>query len=138
MTVSISGQVPAEAQNGFYAIEEDWTGDRTPDPIVAVVIIERDNVKLKDASQERQATMKFKHIEPLISAVDVEAARDLLERACGARGGTVFAPAEPDTELDIPVDEPELDLDTPLEGQAVDNVTEGPWEPEVDEGPVPA
>lgn len=138
--MSISGQVPAEAQNGFYAIEEDWTGDRTPDPVVAIVIIERDNVKLKDASQERQATMKFRHIEPLISAADVQSARDLLEKACGARGGTVFAPADPDMELDIPeVEEPELDLDTPLEEQETDNVTTGPWEPGVeDEGPVPA
>lgn len=119
MTVSISGQVPAEAQNGMYSLEEEWTGDRTPDPIVAVVIIERDNVKLKDADQVRSATVKFRHIEPMLSEADEKAARQLLEKACGARGGDVFRPAEPDTELDIPsIGGDPLDFDEPEGGDA--------------------
>lgn len=105
MTVSISGQVPGEAQNGMYDLEDEWTGDRTPDAVVAVVIIERDSVKLKDADQVRQATMKFRHIEPMLSEADEKAARALLESSCRARGGDVFTPAEPPTELDIPEDE---------------------------------
>lgn len=138
MTVSISGQVPAEAQNGMYAIEDDWTEERTPDTVVAVVLIDRAKLNFDDSKQEWSATMKFRHIEPIIGEADAVKARDLLEKACGTRGGKVLTPGEPDTELDIPeVDEPALDLDTPLEEQAsTDNVTEGPWEPSVeDEGP---
>lgn len=127
MTVNISGQVPAEAQNGMVAIEEDWLGDRTPDPVVAIVIIERDGFRFKDDKQERTATMKFRHIEPLLSEADAQTARDLLERACRNRGGEVFRPAPEDTPLDLP--DPDVDLETPLaEGQ----VTEGPWETSVE------
>lgn len=123
MTVSISGQVPGEAQNGMFAIEEDWLGDRTPDPVVAVVILERDGFKFKDDKQERSATMKFRHIEPLLSKVDAEMAQQLLERACLTRGGEVYSRPEPDTELDIPddeLDEQEMDLDSPLALAPVD------------------
>lgn len=138
MTVNISGQVPAEAQNGMFAIEEDWLDDGTPEPVMAIVIIERHGFKFDDGKQERSATMKFRHIEPLLGVKDAEAARKLLDKACVARGGVVYRRPDPDAELDIPeVDEPALDLDTPLEEQASpDNVTEGPWEPSVeDEGP---
>lgn len=102
MTIHISGQVPGEAQNGMVALEDDWTGARTPDPLVAIVIIERDGVKLKDADQSWTATMKFRHIEPILSEEDAKTAREILEDACRERGGDVYAPAEPDTELDIP------------------------------------
>ncbi|MFE4469518.1 hypothetical protein ACFRFH_11950 [Leifsonia sp. NPDC056824] len=119
MTVNISGQLPAEAQNGMVAIEEDWLGDRTPDPIVAVVIIERAGFKFDDAKQERRATMKFTHIEPM----DGEAAGDarvLLENACSARGGEPYRRPEPDAELDIPEDETPEDL-TPALGSPFDS-----------------
>jgi hypothetical protein len=114
MTIHISGQVPGEPQNGMVALEEEWTGARTPEPLVAVVIIERDGVKLKDADQSWTATMKFRHIEPMLTAADEKAARELLEGACAVRGGDVFRPAEPDTELDIPeIGGDPLDFDDP-------------------------
>lgn len=102
MTISISGQVPAEAQNGMKAIEADWTQERTPDPIYAVVRVERDGIKFKDADQVWSATMKFTHIEPLRGDLALRG-KALLEAACGARGGEVA------TELDIPAEEPDLE-----------------------------
>ena len=116
MTINISGQVPAEAQNGMYDLEEAWQHDRTPAPVFAVVPIKRSGFKFDDAKQERRVTMKFAHIEPLDGEA-AEAAMALLNQACGHRGGSVAT----DTPLDIPdVDEPALDLDTPLQdGKAV-------------------
>lgn len=102
MTVSISGQVPQEAQNGMVAIEDTWLGDATPEPLVAIVIIERHGFRFVDDKQERVATMKFSHVEPLLSEKDSAAARALLKRACVLRGGEVYVRPEPDTELDIP------------------------------------
>ncbi len=119
MTVSISGQVPAEAQNGMVAIEEDWLGDRTPEPIIAIVIIERHGFKFLDDKQERSATMKFKHIEPLQGVKAQEEARRLLEDACRERGGEVYTQPEPDTELDIPSDD-----DAPEDEEAYGTVTD--------------
>lgn len=98
MTISISGQVPAEAQNGMKALEEEWTDERTPDPIYAIVRVERDGIKFKDADQVWSATMKLTHIEPLLGDLAIQG-KVLLEAACGARGGDVS------TELDIPADE---------------------------------
>lgn len=98
MTISISGQVPAEAQNGMYALEAEWTREATPEPVYAVVKIERDGLKFKDADQVWSATMKFSHIEPL-SGADEQTAREMLRDAAAERGGAV------QTELDIPADD---------------------------------
>jgi hypothetical protein len=98
MTINISGQVPAQAQNGMYDLEEQWKEDRTPDEIVAVVKIQRSGFKFDDAKQERRVTMKFTHIEPLTNGVMVGEALELLESACKKRGGAVEVP---DSELDI-------------------------------------
>lgn len=100
--INISGTVPAEAQNGMTDIEDEWMGDRTPDPIVAVVIIDRHGFKFVDAKQERAATMKFRHIEPILDVKAAAEARALLETACAARGGSI---GTADTELDIPDDD---------------------------------
>jgi hypothetical protein len=113
VTISISGQVPAAAQNGMAVLEEHWTQERTPEPVYAVVKIERDGLKFKDSDQLWSATMKFTHIEPLEEPADVAAARELLEKACGARGGETAAAQS--VELDIPeAEEPKLDLEQPL------------------------
>ncbi|WGD38499.1 hypothetical protein [Lysinibacter sp. HNR] len=101
MGISISGQVPAEAQNGMATLTEEWLEDPTPEAVVAVVVIERHGFKHDDTKQERTATMKFRHIEPLTGEAAV-VARDLLEEACGVRGGEVLREPEPPTELDIP------------------------------------
>lgn len=130
MTINISGQVPGEAQNGMVDLEEDWLGDRTPDTLVAVVLIQRAGFKFDDDKQERHATMKFLHIEPLLDGVQAQAGRDLLERACARRGGSI---ATPDMELDIP-EEREVDLDTPLAEGDIDNVGD-PFEPEPESAP---
>lgn len=97
MTINISGQVPAQAQNGMYDLEEDWLDDRTPDEVVAIVKIQRAGYKFDDGKQERRATMKFMHIEPMQDA-NVAVALDLLEKACKARGGSIEVP---DVELNI-------------------------------------
>jgi len=101
VVINISGQVPAEAQNGMTVLEEDWIGDRTPEPVIAVVRIERDGVKLKDATQDRRATLKFTHIEPL-SGSQADQARKLLEKACAKRGGDVSTPLDGVDEPDLP------------------------------------
>jgi hypothetical protein len=95
VTISISGQVPAKAQNGMVELEAEWCDERTPEAVYAVVKIERDGVKFKDADQVWSATMKFSHIEPL-TGDEAAKAKELLEWACAGRGGSV------DTELDIP------------------------------------
>lgn len=114
MTISISGQVPAEAQNGMYELEEEWTGDRTPDAVYAVVKIERHGVSFVDAKQEHHATMKLAHIEPAEGAV-AEQLKAILDQLCGARGGKLAT----EVELDMPApEEPAPDFDTPLAGNA--------------------
>jgi hypothetical protein len=97
MTINISGQVPAEAQNGMYEHEDAWLEDRTPDELVAVVKIQRAKLTLNDAAQTRAAVMKFTHIEPLEGAAATKAL-DLLEAATKTRGGAVLVP---DSELGI-------------------------------------
>lgn len=137
MTVNISGQVPGEQQNGLVDIEGELTQERTPEPILAVVIIERSTLKFNDLKQDWSATIRFRHIEPIEDETDATAARTLLEKAYATRTGETTLPIE----LDEPgeVTEPELDLDKPLVDEDSSNVTDGPWEPDVDdEGPVPA
>jgi hypothetical protein len=106
MTISISGQVPAKAQNGMYELEALWNDERTPEPVYAVVKIERDGVKFKDADQQWSATMKLAHIEPMTDEVSIATARQLLDEAAFERGGAVLAS---DVELDIPVDGSSVD-----------------------------
>lgn len=116
MTVSISGQAPGEQQNGLLAIEDDLLHERTPDTFLAVTLIDRASLKYNDVKQEWSATIRFKHIEPVI---DIDAddeseriGRDLLESMYARRTGQ-------DT-LPIPVEEKHLDLDTPLQDQEPD------------------
>lgn len=111
MTISISGQVPAKEQNGMYDLEPDWTHERTPDPILAVVKIERAGLKKSDTDQTWSATQKFTHIEPL-DGHGAEVARQLLEAAYSARTGNETLPVPLDEPAEIV--EPELDLDTDL------------------------
>lgn len=112
MTISISGQVPAEAQNGMVALEDAWTEERTPDPVYAIVKVERDGIKFKDSDQKWSATMKFSHIEPLTGEA-LEVGKKLLDSVCAARGGATAAVQG--VELDIPeAEEPKLDLEQPL------------------------
>ncbi len=117
MTISISGQVPAEAQNGMVALEDSWTKERTPDPVFAIVKIERHGFKFVDAKQEHAATMKFTHIEP-VTADDLETAKAMLDRACRARGGSES------TAVELDLEERDVDLDTPLAQQPLDGEPE--------------
>lgn len=114
MTISISGQVPGKEQNGMYDLESVWTEERTPDPVLAVVKIERDGLKFKDSDQVWSATSKFTHIEPL-EGDDADLARSLLEKAYAKRTGNESLPIPLDgVEEPREVVEPELDLDTEL------------------------
>jgi hypothetical protein len=116
VTISISGQVPAKEQNGMYDLEPEWTHERTPEPVLAVVKIERSGLKFTDADQSWAATSKFSHIEPL-EGDDADAARLLLEKAYSRRTGNETLPVPLDEPADVV--EPELDLDTPLEDREV-------------------
>jgi hypothetical protein len=112
MTVNISGQVPGEQNNGLVDLEPQFIHERAPEPLVAVVVIERAALKFNDVKQEWSATVRFKHIEPLTQASDQKLARQLLETQYATRTGADSIA----TELDLP-DEPEPDFDTPLEDQ---------------------
>lgn len=63
MTINISGQVPGESVNAMYELDEEWQKDRTPEPVYAVVKIERSGFKHDDSKQERKPVMKLSHIE---------------------------------------------------------------------------
>lgn len=130
MTVNISGQVPGEQQNGLVDIEATFMQERTPDPLMAVVIVERASLKYNDVKQEWSAVVRFRHIEPLSGALAVDA-RALLERAYATRTGEETLPVPLDG-VDEPVVEREVDLDTPLADQAVDDE---PFEPEPESAP---
>ena len=101
----------------MYDLESEWTHERTPDPVLAVVKIERDGLKFKDSDQSWSATQKFTHIEPL-EGEDAELARTLLEKAYSRRTGNETLPVPLDEPAEVV--EPELDLDTPLEGREID------------------
>lgn len=106
MTISISGQVPAEAQNGMVKLEDDWTRERTPDAVFAIVKIERDGLKFKDADQQWSATMKFTHIEPITDDFDRTELATMLNKAADARGGSV-APVQPQLDIDGQGEQPD-------------------------------
>ena len=94
-------------------IEETLLHERTPDPITAVVIIERASLKYNDVKQEWSATIRFRHIEPL-DGDDVRACRALLEKAYATRTGEETLPIELDGIDPEPAVERDVDLDTPL------------------------
>jgi hypothetical protein len=98
--ISISGQVPAEQNNGLIDHEAELLAERTPEPIVAVVIIERHGLKFVDDKQDWSATVKFRHVEPLAGDA-AETARKLLESAYQVRTG--------ETKLDFGAAEAEAD-----------------------------
>lgn len=128
MTVNISGQVPGEQNNGLVDLEPQFIHERAPEPLVAVVVIERAALKFNDVKQEWSATVRFKHIEPLVQEADQKLARQLLETQYAARTGAESIA----TELDLP-EEPEPDFDTPLEEQPLvedDADDEGDEDPE--------
>lgn len=75
----------------------------------------------------------FTRFEPVLDEAEAEVLRQKLQGIAAERRGLTQLPIEDR----VPVAEPELDLETPLEELAEedgDNVTEGPWEPSV-EGP---
>lgn len=117
--VNISGQVPGEQQNGLLGIEEEFLGLRTPEPKLAVAVIERSSLKFNDANQETSAVIRIRHIEIADQeSEDAAALRGILERQYSVRTGNEY--------LEIPLDEPaevsepELDLDTPLAEKPAD------------------
>lgn len=83
MGISISGQVPGESVNAMAALDEEWQKDVTPEPVYAVVKIERHGFKHDDAKQERRPVMKISHIE----IADQDTLRSLLSEAYTARTG---------------------------------------------------
>lgn len=70
----------------------------------------------------------FTRFEPVTDEAEAEVLRQKLQGIAAERRGLTQLPIE-----EPAVESPELDLDTPLEDG--DNVTEGPWEPDVEDGP---
>lgn len=83
MAISISGQVPGESVNAMVTLDEEWQKDITPEPVYAVVKIERAGFKHDDSKQERRPIMKVSHIE----IPDQGTAQQLLRDAYEARTG---------------------------------------------------
>lgn len=105
MTVNISGQVPGEQGNGLLAIEEELLLDeRTPEPLIAVCVIDRASLKYNDVKQEWSAVIRFRQIEPVLGS-DATDARALLERAYARRTGEQTLP------IPIPLDIEDSDDD---------------------------
>lgn len=121
--IKLSGSAPTERLNGLLADEERWESEQTPAPQIAIVLIERTSLNWSDSKQETTATVQFRQIEPLSGDVAADA-KQLLERAFSARTG--------DATLPVLIDEPELDLDTPLEDKG--DLIEGPWDSDDDGG----
>jgi hypothetical protein len=110
--INISGQVPAEQNNGLVELESVLLAERTPEPIVAVVVIDRHGLKFVDDKQEWSSTVKLKHIEPL-SGDAAETGRKLLESAFQVRTGEttldVFATQDDAPDFDPDDDDPVAD-----------------------------
>lgn len=121
--IKLSGHAPVERLNGLLVDEERWESEQAPAPKIAIVLVERSSLTWSDSKQETSATLQFRQIEPLEGDL-ADDAKQLLEQAFSARTGEATLP--------VAIDEPELDLDTPLEDQG-DNVTSGPWEPDGDD-----
>lgn len=81
----------------------------------------------------QRAMAGFTRFEPVLDEAEAEVLRQKLQAIAAERRGLTQLPIE---EPPPAAEGPELDLETPLEAQADDddNVTSGPWEPEV-EGP---
>ena len=75
----------------------------------------------------------FTRFEPVTDEAEAEVLRQKLQGFAAERRGLTQLPIE----VPVAPESPELDLDTPLEEQAEhgDNVTEGPWDPDVEEEP---
>lgn len=107
--------VPKEANNGIYGLE-DWLMAHPEEQVVAIVTFGVDDVVMKEKRGERYPVIEILHIEPLRDDHDVAAALRLLKGAADVRRG--------DSQLDIPeMEEPHLDLDTPLAEQPLAPVT---------------
>jgi hypothetical protein len=136
MGINLSGQVPGEQLNGLLDMEDELLHERTPDPFIAVVVLERASRKYDDVKQVTSAVVRFKHIEPLQGEA-AAAARKLLHESYADRTGEATLPIELEDEpkeiseptpLDVPAD------DEP-DSEPADNVTGGPWDPSPDDEP---
>ena len=117
MTLKYSSHRPDENLDAIQNLEDAWTDPtREPEGVVVVARVSRYAIAKSKAGSEWQATAGIDHIE-LLDGADAEAAESLLTKAYGARTDG----AAGQTPLAIPdVDEPALDLDTPLQdGKAV-------------------
>lgn len=85
MAVQISPARPSEEYNGLEAIH-DALMKPSPEPVVAVVVIERTKQVFVDSDAEDYPVVRFSRIEPILSAEDQIAATEILERAASARG----------------------------------------------------
>lgn len=101
--------VPKAEKNGFYGIEAQLIADPEK-PIVAIVTFGVDEVVEKHLKDETYPIVAPRHIEPLHDQESIDAALKLQIAAREARG---------DVELPMP-DEPDIDLDKPLDEKDAD------------------
>ena len=90
--VRLSGFLPGEEKNGLKAHEEAWLGSEAPDPVVALVQIERKKRTVDDDTDEVTSAIRITAVEPLEGA-DAKAARAQLADLRSRRTGV--------TQLDI-------------------------------------
>lgn len=97
--IKLAGKFPGEEQNGMTQYEESWASIPKPEPVYAIVRLERVGNDI-DADAVKAAITQ---IEPIAQ----DRVIDLMREACSARGG--FMAASADLELDgLDVEEDEL------------------------------
>jgi hypothetical protein len=127
MGINLSGQVPGEQLNALLEHEDVLLGSRTPDPLIAVVVIERASLKYDDVKQQTSATVRFKWIE----IIDEAAAASVLQFRDDAYARRTNQESAPTTLDGIDISEEAIVSD-----EAGGKVTEGPWAPDPDfDGP---
>lgn len=100
MTIKYTSKRPDEELDGLQAYEDHFTKGN-PDNVLAVVEISRHAITKTDPSDQWQATIRVKHIEP-VTGEDAEAVRKLLKERYGRRTGNQALPIDEGDELSIP------------------------------------
>lgn len=85
MTLKYTSKRPDEELDGLQALEDHFT-EGNPDDVVVVAVITRHGIAKVDPSNDWQATVRVKHIEP-VQGADEQAVRALLSDAYARRTG---------------------------------------------------
>lgn len=92
MVVKYTSKRPDEELDGLQPYENHFT-EGNPDDVLAVALISRHGIAKVDPSNEWQASVRIKHIEPVAGA-DAEAVRTLLKERYAKRTGNEPLPLD--------------------------------------------